>query len=276
MVLRADRPIAAECVAASVRRRGPDRPHRDKPPLLNKPVANSAPLAGTPMPNVKSPLLESPDRSQLRAIIAGLQDGVILLETDERIVWANEAALAMHGVKRLADLGATVAVYRERFDLRFRNGQALKPETYPMARLCRGDTFDEVVVEVSARAHPDRQWVHCVRGLALSDAEGRPDCLVLIATDATEAFEAEERFERMFNANPAPAVIVRVADLRYVRANAGFLEMSGWRADDIVGRRLYDIDILQSAERRGSGEDAISTEWRTVPQMEAELPLPER
>ena len=130
------------------------------------------------------------------------------------------------------------------------SGQALKPQSYPMARLCRGEAFDDLVVEVSAKAHPERQWVHCVRGLPVVDREGRPDCLVLIATDATEAFEAEERFERMFNANPAPAVIVRIADLRYVRANAGFLEMSGWRSDDIVGRRLYDIDILQGAERK--------------------------
>ena len=225
------------------------------------------------MPNAKPPRVDAPDRSQLRAIIAGLKDGVILLEADHRIVWANDAALAMHGVKRLSDLGATEAAYRERFALRYRNGQALKPQSYPMARLCRGEAFDDLVVEVSSRAHPDRQWVQCVRGLAVIDSEGRPDCLVVIATDATEAFEAEERFERMFNANPAPAVIVRVADLRYVRANAGFLEMSGWRSDEIVGRRLYDIDILQGAERKDLAKDRLS-EWRSVPQMEAELPLP--
>ncbi len=225
------------------------------------------------MPTAKSSRLASPDRSQLRAIIAGLQDGVILLEADGRIAWANAAATAMHGVKRAADLGATIAAYRERFSLRYRSGQTVEPDSYPIARLCRGETFDDVVVEVTARAHPDRLWVHCVRGLALKDIEGAEDCFVLIATDATEAFEAEERFERMFNANPAPAVIVRIADLRYVRANAGFLEMSGWRIDDLVGRRLYDVDILQGAERKDLAKARLS-EWRTVPQMEAELPLP--
>ena len=225
------------------------------------------------MPSAKIPPATSPDRTQLHAIIAGLQDGVILLEPDDRIVWANTAALAMHGVKRIADLGATVTAYRERFALRYRDGQAVKADAYPMARLCRGEAFDEVVVEVTAKAHPDRLWVHCARGLVLKDAEGRPDSLVLIATDATEAFEAEERFERMFNANPAPAVIVRVSDLRYVRVNAGFLEMSGWRSDDLVGRRLYDIDVLQGAERKNLAKERLA-EWRVVPQMEAELPLP--
>ncbi len=225
------------------------------------------------MPNAKTARVETPDRAQLRRIITDLQDGVILAEPDHGIVWANEAALRMHGVERLSGLGATVAAYRERFALRYRNGEALKPESYPLDRLCRGETFTDLVVEVSARAKPERQWVQCVRGLTLADGEGRPDCLVVIASDATEAFEAEERFERMFNANPAPAVIVRIADLRYVRANQGFLELTGWRSQDIVGRRLYDIDVLQDAERRDVAKARLS-EWRTVPQMEAELPLP--
>ena len=91
--------------------------------------------------------------------------------------------------------------------------------------------------------------------------------------DVTEAVEAEERFERMFNANPAPAVIIRVADLRYVRVNEGFLQLSGHKHDDLVGRSLYDLDILADAEQRDLAKARLS-EWRTIPQMEAELPLP--
>lgn len=46
------------------------------------------------------------DRRQLQQIIAGLTEGVILIEPDQRILWANEAALAMHGVDSLEGLGA--------------------------------------------------------------------------------------------------------------------------------------------------------------------------
>jgi PAS domain S-box-containing protein len=225
------------------------------------------------MTKAKSVPDPAPDRSQLRAIIADLQDGVALIEPDQTIAWANQAMLRMHGVSRLADLGASVGAYRDRFALRYRNGQAVKPQSYPMDRLSRGEAFTDLVVEVRARSSPERQWVQRLRGLPLVDKGGAADVHVLIATDATEAFEAEERFERMFNANPAPAIIVRIADLRYVRANQGFLEMTGWRTQDIVGQRLYDIDILQGAERRDLAKSHLS-EWRTVPQMEAELPLP--
>ncbi len=45
------------------------------------------------------------NRRQLQQIIAGLSDGVILLELDQTILWANDAALTMHGVNRIGELG---------------------------------------------------------------------------------------------------------------------------------------------------------------------------
>ena len=47
----------------------------------------------------------APERSQLQQIIAGLTEGVILLEPDQTITYANDAALDMHGVTRLEELG---------------------------------------------------------------------------------------------------------------------------------------------------------------------------
>ena len=66
------------------------------------------------------------DRRQLHQIIAGLTEGVILIEPDQRIVWANEAALAMHGGTELKALGDNVPEYRERFRLRYRNNHPVR------------------------------------------------------------------------------------------------------------------------------------------------------
>jgi PAS domain S-box-containing protein len=79
-----------------------------------------------------------------------------------------------------------------------------------------------------------------------------------------EAFEVEERFESMFNANPAPALIVRLADLRYVRVNEGFIELSGWERDQIVGRSPYDFDILEQAAERDKAKARLEALRRTV------------
>jgi hypothetical protein len=51
--------------------------------------------------------------------------------------------------------------------------------------------------------------VHSIRSQVVTDADGQPDCLVLIITDVTEQYEAEARFESAFNANPAPAAKAR-------------------------------------------------------------------
>ena len=224
------------------------------------------------MAKASLPSTDQPDRDQLHRIVEGLSDGIILIEPDGRIAWANGAALAMHGCNSISDLGLTVKGYQQRYELRLRDGQAMPPSAYPMARLCRGEAFEDVIVNVRQADQPEPDWVHRERGFIL-DRDGEPDCLVLIICDATEAFEAEERFESMFNANPAPALIVRLADLRYVRVNEGFLELTGWERDQIVGRSIYDFDILDQAAERDKAKARLA-EGDVIPQMEADLPLP--
>jgi PAS domain-containing protein len=185
------------------------------------------------------------NRRHFQQIMAGLTEGVLFIETDRRIVWANEAALRMHGADNTEALGGTVEDYGRRFTLRYRNGQLLAPEAHPLQRLCAGEAFNELIVETRRADDPEADWVHTLRGFTLVDASGEPDLHVLVLADHTERFEAEDRFERMFNANPAPALIVRVSDLRYVRVNHGFMEMTGYKSRDLVGRTLYEFDVLE-------------------------------
>jgi PAS domain S-box-containing protein len=213
------------------------------------------------------------NRHQLQQIIAGLSEGVILIDLDQTIAWANEAALAMHGVKTLEALGATAADYRSRFQLRYRNYRRLTAGDYPMDRVLAGEAFRDVIVEVAPAGEDEPRWVHCIRSLVLTDADGEPDCLVLVLHDATERFDAEERFEQTFAANPAPAVICRVSDLRYVKVNSGFLEMTGYTREDVIGHSVYEIDVLEHADKRDLAIACLN-EGRTIPQMEAVLKLP--
>jgi PAS domain S-box-containing protein len=212
------------------------------------------------------------ERRQLQQIIAGLSEGVILIDPDQTILWANEAALAMHGASQLADLGATVTEYRKRFELRYRNRHRLTDGQYPMDRVMAGEAFRDVTVEVARAGEDEPRWVHEIRSLVLTDTANDPDCLVLVMHDVTERYNAEDRFEKAFAANPAPAIICRLADLRYVKVNQGFLEMTGYARDDVIGRSAYEIDVLAHAENR---ELAIArlNEGRTIAQMEASIPL---
>ncbi|MGU3538447.1 helix-turn-helix transcriptional regulator [Methylobacterium sp. A54F] len=212
------------------------------------------------------------DRHELRQIIAGLSEGVILVEPDQTIAYANAAALAMHGAESLDELGATVEAYRDRFALRYRNNHA--PVAYPIERVVSGEQFQDVVVEVTRTDRPDLDFVHSLRSLVATDRDGRPSCLALILKDVTDQFEAEERFERTFNANPAPAVITRLSDLRHVRVNLGFLEMTGHTREAVIGRSVYEVDVLAGARNRDLAVSRLN-EGGTIPQMEACLELPD-
>ena len=214
----------------------------------------------------------SADRTQLQQIVAGLTEGVILIDPDQTIAWANDKALELHGVKKLSELGATVSEFRKRFVLTYRNSHKLPPGDSPMERLLAGEAFSEVVVEVT-RPGMDRHWVHQIRTLVLTDTDGQPDCLVLIINDETERFNAEERFERAFNANPAPAIIARLSDMRYVRVNRGFLELTGMESDDLIGRSMVEFDVLRQVDRRELAIKRLHAHG-TIPQMEGCLALP--
>jgi PAS domain S-box-containing protein len=178
------------------------------------------------------------------------------------------AAMGLVGCIRGEELGASAAQYRKRFSLKYRNNHRLLAKQYPIERVLAGETFSEVVVEVERRGHPDFRSTQQVRGIALINAKGETESLALVIKDVTERFSAEERFERTFAANPAPAVICRLRDLRYIKTNPGFLAMTGYERDQVIERRFRDLDVLEKAENR---EDAIRSlrGASTIPQQEA-------
>jgi PAS domain S-box-containing protein len=220
----------------------------------------------------KTRSLPSLEHLRLQQIISALDEGVILLAPDGAIISANNAALAMHGVSTRAALGKSVADYTRRFALSYSNHRPVPKGQYPIARACAGKVFSDLVVRVS-RAASDNYRMHCVRSLMLRDQENAIEYAVLVASDITERFDAEQRFEKAFQANPAPALICRLSDFRYTRANRGFLEMTGYGKSSIVGKTIYEFDVLAEAQDRLVALERLN-QGDTIPQMEALLPLP--
>ena len=204
--------------------------------------------------------------THLQQIIAALTEGIVIIEPGGGIDWADDTALALHGAAALPDLGGSAAGYAKRFQLSYRGGFPLRVDEYPMQRLLQGDAIDRALVEVTRRADGKR-WVHEVRTMALTDGQGQPDSLVVILNDETERFNAEDRFERAFAANPAPAIIVRLSDMRYVKVNTGFLELSGYEQGALIGHSMHEIDVLRGAEKRDLAVRRLHA-GHTIPQME--------
>ncbi|MBJ6123234.1 PAS domain S-box protein [Sphingomonas sp. BT553] len=204
--------------------------------------------------------------------MAGLLEGVILMDPTGVILSANPAALRMHGVAAVADLGGTADDYATRFQLRYRDHRRLPRREYPLVRLLAGESFPDLIVEVMPVGADESYWVHQVRDIVMDEDGGEPDCLGLVISDVSERFDAEDRFEAMFHANPAPALIIRIADRRYVLVNQGFLDLSGYTREQIIGKTLFDLDFLAEVDRKAFVRECIA-DGKPVPQLEAELPL---
>jgi PAS domain S-box-containing protein len=216
--------------------------------------------------------LHAPTLHHLEQLMAGLIEGVILMDPTGVILSANPAALKMHGVSAVEDLGETADEYAARFCLRYRDHRRLARREYPLLKLLAGESFPDLIVEVAPIGSNEPRWVHQVRDIVMDEDGGEPDCLGLVIQDVSEQFDAEERFEAMFRANPAPALIVRVADQRYVLVNQGFLDLSGYDRDQIVGKTLFDFDFLAEVDRKAFVKERVAA-GKSVPQLEAELPL---
>src|SRR5689334_21393091 len=80
------------------------------------------------------------NRNVLRELVAGLSDGIILLDPEGEISWANSAALQMHRISTIEELGGDAAGYRQAFTLRYRNNHLLEEGQYPIERLLKGET----------------------------------------------------------------------------------------------------------------------------------------
>ncbi len=235
-----------------------------------------------------------PDPSDpLWQVVAGLDDGVILLARGGAILSANPAALALHGVSAGSGLGRTLDEYRARFPMRALRQPAAGQA--PLDRLARGEAFGHLTVTLERPGGAPR-WTWRIHAVALARAGGpglagpdcapdsttpdsttpdctapdclAPDCLALVLRDLTEEVDAEERFEDTFAANPAPAVICRLSDLRYVKVNAGFLEMTGHARDAVLGRTTYEMDVLEDAAHRDAAISHLRA-GKTIRQQEA-------
>lgn len=210
-------------------------------------------------------------REQFRQLVAHLVEGVLLINPGGKITWANKAALEMHGCEQLAELGTTVDQYHKRFVLTYLNHHKLAVKQYPIMRAASGEEFDDVRVELTLhRRNSDFRRVLVMRSILFTDVNDDVGAVALLIKDETEQVNVEERFERAFAVNPAPAVICRLSDTRYIKVSRGFLKMTGYSSDQVIDKSLYELDVLREAENRKQAIQSLQR-GESIAQQEAIL-----
>jgi PAS domain S-box-containing protein len=79
-----------------------------------------------------------------------------------------------------------------------------------------------------------------------------------------ELRRSEEKFAKAFYANPNYSTVSRLEDGRMVAVNRGFEQLTGWKAEEVLGRTALDIGLwADPAERDHLVEELrLHREWR--------------
>jgi PAS domain S-box-containing protein len=131
-------------------------------------------------------------REQLAATLAGVAEGITVLDTTGRMLFANDAAARLCGFTSADELlAASPAEILGRFELFDDAGLPLPRERLPGRRALLGQQLDEVLVRFRMRATGEERW-SVVNASPIVDAVGRVIMEVSIFRDVTERKRAED------------------------------------------------------------------------------------
>lgn len=70
---------------------------------------------------------------------------------------------------------------------------------------------------------------------------------------------SEEKFAAAFTASPNPIVIIKLPEAYFVEVNEAFCQLSGYKSEDVIGRRVPRLKIFTSDTFRNISKELIDT-----------------
>jgi PAS domain S-box-containing protein len=182
--------------------------------------------------------------------------GMALLTPEGRFVQVNPALCKILGREEKDLLATDWQSITAPEDLR-RSLDAVRP-------LVAGETNSVIVEKRCLR--PDGAVVWVQNSLSLTkDPSGRPKNVVMLMEDITDQRRAEEalrlseaRFSQLFRNSPAALGMGTIHGGRMIDANDHWLELFGYRRDEVIGHTVFELKLWADAgERPGAIEGLL-------------------
>jgi PAS domain S-box-containing protein len=125
------------------------------------------------------------------AIMANLQEGLLIADPTGRVISANPAALKVHGWNRAAEALRKLSDFGE-FRVETLDGESVPVGEWPLARVLRGETLRNIELVVS-RLDTGETRIISYSGSPISSGGGRIGFAVLTMRDISEQKEAERK-----------------------------------------------------------------------------------
>lgn len=191
-----------------------------------------------------------------RNLFATMMQGVVYYSADGQIISANPAAerilgfpfARMQGRKAMDPEWTTVG----------EDGVDLPEAEHPaLLALATGRPVLGKVIGVLQPEQGRHCWLLVDAVPEFRAGEDRPWRVFTVFTDISERRlaeaalrQSEERFRLTFRASPDSVNINRFYDGMYVDVNEGFTRLTGYRAEEVLGRTLADMDIWHDPSDR--------------------------
>ncbi|HEX8222818.1 MAG TPA: PAS domain S-box protein [Allosphingosinicella sp.] len=200
------------------------------------------------------------------AVLEQIPDGVIVADRDGRIVFVNEAADRLHGVR---SLGVGPEAYSSAYGLFTLSGEPYPPAELPLARAARGETVSEarwrirrpdgrdLVAIGNARPYYDSAGIQQGAILTLRDDSARHAAEVALA-------ESEARFRTIADCAPAPVWVTGPDGVEF--ANRAYGVFARRPVEELLGNSwigyVHEEDIPAILELRTEAWKTGSTyDW---------------
>ncbi len=131
-------------------------------------------------------------RDQLEAILQGIADGIMVIDTTGQLLYINEAAVRTAGyASAQAMLKITPADFQRKFEIMRENGQPFPLAQLPHQLALEGAQNPVEILRTRNAETGQEQWL-VVKAKPIFDEQGRVKFAVTITHDITERKEAEE------------------------------------------------------------------------------------
>ncbi len=126
----------------------------------------------------------------------------------------------------------------------------------------------------------ETEWRHCRKDGTTIDVEvvshplkfnfGDHRACLVVARDISKRKAAQASFSTVFHVSPTPTSIVRLVDLKFLDVNQKFLEMTGYKRNEVVGHSARNLKLLIAEEEREIALKRLP-EKHSVPPTELDL-----
>jgi PAS domain S-box-containing protein len=178
------------------------------------------------------------EKQKFERIVEGIGAGLIVLDTETRILWANDLMQQWFGpFEKISG-----KYCHELFAIEYPKEKCAGVRSIESARIERGEAFVKCI--------DYKKRFFQLTAAPIKDQDGRIVQFVELVEDITEIKNAEnalrlseEKFSKAFRSSPTLMAISILKDGRFVDANNSFLNAFGYEREEVLGHTSLELGI---------------------------------